>query len=71
MMPVPKRLGEQQQITRACRVVAYVLTWHHRAGHCHAVLGLLVVQRVTAHNEDAGLLGLGGAALQDFAKDVH
>ena len=64
------RLGQQQDIARACAAVGeHTVEWH-KAAHGQAVLGLVVVDGVAARDRATGLDALIGTACQNLAGDL-
>ena len=65
------RLGQQQNIAHACTAVGKHAVERDKTAHGQAILGLVVVDGVTARDGAAGLDALVGAARQNFAGNLN
>ena len=65
------RLGQQQNIAHACAAVGEHTVKRDKATHGQAVLGLVVVDGVAAHDGTAGLDALVGATRQNLAGNLN
>ena len=65
------RLGQQQNIAHACAAVGEHAVERDKAAHRQAVLGLVVVDGVTARNGAARLDALVGTARQNLAGNLN